>query len=487
MADLKLQFIPIDYLYSFEFQGRNLASAPSIRKVGELYRWLDGMAEALKALNNFFYDASKLVSLHDPQKGEDLEVIVYNLISPFSIFIAEFKKKVNEHLKYGLVSPRMSIEEYFRLLGESLYGLANEKLKTEICGQCKLVVGETCCWVSPEDEYDNPVYLLNDITIVYHRILLLYVQFTAEYGDIYWLSDKSKYSSTTSELALETLVLWDRTIHMGHKLNIYDLKDYDALTSFAFDNIVELRVGSASGHLTKIDLNANRVDYYDNDIPVVSVIAKMFNYIGGELVSFEYNHAVYTFLPNKYREVALIMAMATSMDFRVEDALEAFWPRLWLKSIDYEAYLITKNYVYWHEEFENVRSIDDVRELDHKNFIESIMGGYFTGFFSQVMNQALAYAREFPEAYHDLLNKAEQIWTLGDKAYRILREEGIIEEAVRIGIRKGMWHVDNYLVKYLSDHHINLYRDIMDAMLEFIARAHWYYLKALVASGLVAP
>jgi len=488
------ELIPLHYLYSFEIRGTYLANEVEIKRLGELVNWLKGLIEALSALNDFFSDTAKLIALHNPQKGEEIEMVSYNVISPFITFIAKVRGKINRDIATGRATPSMYISQYFgEESAKSIYDLANEMLKNNICAQCRLALLPTihikqksCCWVDEFGGYTSPRILINDITAVYHRIFEFYVKFLEEFGEVHVLSDKSRYSITASDVAIKTLTMWDNAVHVNNKLGIYGLEDYSALTGFALDNLVELQVGSTSGHLTKIDLNNNRVDYFDNDVPVIDVMARLFYYIGGGLKSYEYNHAVYTFRPDKYREVALIISLATSMDFRVGDALEDIWGRLFLKTIDYEAYLITKNPMYLGEEYEGVRSIKDVRELDHENFVETIMSGYFVELpFSAVIKQALAYARRNPEAYEDLKAKVEKIWASADKAYWILRERGIIGEAVRAGIERGMYTVDNYITRYLRNNLPDYYQKIIDAILEFVARVHWYYLKALVESGFI--
>lgn len=478
------KLVPLEELYKYEMWGRALAYGTSIKRLGELVNWLDGLLNALNVLNNFFYNTSKLVALHNPQKGEQLDMITYNVISPLSIFVAKMRSKIKRDMTSGVVDPRMTIDEYFAERGGMLYVMADDLLRKEICVQCKLLINQACCWTL--GMYNSPHSLINDITAVFHRIIELYARFMGEFGEVRQLSDKSKYSSSVSNIALETLTLWDKVIHINNKLAIYEPEDYEALTGFAFDNMVELRVGSAAGHLTKIDLNANKVDYYDNDVPVVDVLGRMFSYIGGELASYKEDHAVYRFPPNKHKEVALILSLATSMDFRVGDAYRDIWTRMFLKTIDYEAYLITKNPMYLGEEYEGVRSIKGVRMLDYENFVESIMMGYFVELpFSAVIKQALAYAKRSPKAHDDLRAKVEQIWTSADKAYWVLRERGVIAEVVKLGVEKGMALVDYYLIRYLRENLPDLYQEIANAILEFIARIHWYYLKALVESEFI--
>ena len=474
------ELVPLDELYKYEIWGRALAEGAGYRRLGELANWLSGLLNMLNLLNNFFYNTGKLMALHNPQKAEQIEIITYNLISPFSIVVANVRRAITKHIGAGVADTRMTIDEYFSMFGNAIYAMANDMLKREICPQCRLVTGQSCCWVP--DSYNSPRLLINDMTAVFHRIIELYTKFSQEFGEVRRLSDKSTYSISASDIALQTLETWDKAIHTFNKMGIYDPQDYDALTGFAFDNMVELRVGSAAGHLTKIDLNHNHVDYYDNDVPVVDVLGRLFSYVGGGLNSYEHGHAVYHFPSNKYRETALIVSLATSMDFRVNDMFGDIWIRMFLKTIDYETYLLTKNFLYWHEEFENVKSIEDVRELDHKNFIElNLESPQFTWYAAPIVKQAATYAKEFPEAYHRLRSTLERVWSAADKAYWIMRERGVVEDAVKVGLVRGVHHIDEYLLRYVREHLPNYYQDIVDGILEYVALVHWYFLKAMVA------
>ena len=321
------ELVPLEELYKYEIQGRALAEGTEYRRLGELMQWLTGLLDMLNILNGFFYNTAKLMALHDPQKGEQLEMITYNLISPFSIVVARIRSAINSRIRSEVADPRMTIDEYFSEFGGMLYVMADDLLRKEVCVQCRLVTNQSCCWAS--GPYNSPRLLINDITAVFHRIIELYIKFSQEFGEVYALSDKSSYSINVSDIALQTLRVWDQTIHTFNTLHIYDPQDYEALTGFAFDNMVELKVGSAAGHLTKIDLSANRVDYYDTDLPVVRILGKLFEKLGGKYVEYQYDHAVYDVSGVPLECIASIIALATSMDFRYGDMGDTIWHRLY--------------------------------------------------------------------------------------------------------------------------------------------------------------
>jgi len=466
------ELIPLSKLYYYETLGRTLAEGTSIRRIGELANWLDETLYCLNVLGNFFGNVAKLVALHDEQKGEFLENVSYSLISTYSIFIAKLRHKIVQDLRSDIADPRMTIDEYFQYFGDMLYVMANEMLKKEVCPECRRLVGQGCCW---HGEYNTPRALINDATAIFHRIIELYIRVSQEFGDIQTLSDKSRYSSTASEVALNVLRLWDTATQVSKDLYIYDPSDYAVLTGFAFDNMVELRVGSASGHLTKIDLNAGVVDYYDTDVPVVLVLGKLFSRIGGELKKHDYDHAIYTFPLDRSEDVAFIMALATSMDFRVDDGFDDIWARLFFHTADYETYLVTGNDAYLGTA--GMHSIEDARRLDYENFIGSILSGYFSGFFGVLSKVALHYIHDHPEALKEVKAKLESIWRLGDEIYRTARDSGVTKDFARARLGGGsVYAFENELTKFIRQYYPDLYLRVTNEIFDFIAMMHWYYI-----------
>jgi len=309
-------------LYYYEMLGRALASGTSYRPIGEVYNWINALIERVGWLNQEFSRMAVLVGMHDVGLSQRLNAWGVYVLMPLLVMLGVIRKAMKRSFEQ-MARPSDVIDYYFKEFGASIYLVANEHMVFSICPSCKHLAETTCCYLEALNKvkYDDPSLLINDITAVYHRVIECYVSVLQRFGDIQTVSDKSKVSPNVSKLAQDALIVWDNAIHEFLPLGIYHPSDYDALTGFAFDNIVELRVGSAVGHLTKIDFNNGIVDYYDTDTPVVLTLGRMFEKAGGALKSYEGDHAVYDVSRANPTMVSLILSLATSMDYRFGDVV----------------------------------------------------------------------------------------------------------------------------------------------------------------------
>ena len=133
--------------------------------------------------------------------------------------------------------------------------------------------------------------------------------------------------------AVEACRAWDETVSALDRRRMYEGSDYAALKGFVVDGKVQLRVGSAAGHLAEIDVKEGIVRYYDTDEPVNSVLGRlMVKYAGGRCRWYDPEEGGGIVKPSlicKVRDpkkAAKVLAFATSMDYRIGDRIaEAIW------------------------------------------------------------------------------------------------------------------------------------------------------------------
>jgi len=466
--------LSIDELYRYEYQGRMLASGVRHRRLGELRDWLWELERTLRELYNEVQGLGSLVALHNPARGNEVEEIAIHVIEPFIRVIGRIRSAIAGDVLDGVASDNMYIAEYFALYGDKIYDIANNELKV-VCRSCSRRAPSVCCWAGATGiKYETPALVINDITAIYHRIIEMYTNILTELGGTNVLSPKSRYTSDASPEAVETLATWDKATRIFYELDIYASGDADALTGFAFDNVVELRVGSAARHLTKINVESGYVDYYDDDRPVVEALEDLFKQIGGWLERYEGDHAVYWFPPKYHRDAAYIMALATSMDYRVNEAIFFMTPNLFSLTFDYERYK-SGDMVYYREVFLNVSTPEDIRQLERNRFIEKYLKPEsYSGFIGVVAKNALKYALEYdPEAYNTIGKELERLTYVADEVYFEMKRRGLIDAAISQGLYD--YEILNMLSRYMPDHYAKLLRSVIHVA----AILHWYFLKAV--------
>jgi hypothetical protein len=123
--------------------------------------------------------------------------------------------------------------------------------------------------------------------------------------------------------AVEACKEWDEAVSALDGWGVYEAADFRELRGFVVDGKVQLRVGSAEGHLAEIDLEEGVVRYYDTDAPVNRVMGElMARYAGAtcEISSDEEAGVSKPSLVCKVRDpkrAARVLALATSMDIRI--------------------------------------------------------------------------------------------------------------------------------------------------------------------------
>ena len=125
--------------------------------------------------------------------------------------------------------------------------------------ECKFLTGERCVYLSTEP-HTTASACVNDLTSCFHKFieyLERYIKEIAEIGDKYIIMKEA------GEKERRLLKIWLDAIKKLKKKGFYYQKDWDALHGVALKGKLELRVGSSPGHRTHVDVEKNKIRYYD--------------------------------------------------------------------------------------------------------------------------------------------------------------------------------------------------------------------------------
>ncbi|MCI4408743.1 MAG: hypothetical protein JHC26_06600 [Thermofilum sp.] len=187
------------------------------------------------------------------------------------------------------------------------------------------VTGRPCRW-SKElgDARLRYTLLINDVAACVHVL----AQYMLEKGPDR-VEGKCSIAKDADQEAIEVCKEWDNTTKVFKDMGMYSLEDAGELSGFVVDKKVQLRVGSASGHLAEIDLEKKTVKYYDTDWQVNDVIARLLEeYAGGSCKIIDPERGGGVEKPSVYckmvdpKKAARVLATATSMDYRIGDRTE---------------------------------------------------------------------------------------------------------------------------------------------------------------------
>lgn len=153
---------------------------------------------------------------------------------------------------------------------------------------------------------------LNDLAACIHRLAEFMLENMVEkVGKVYMSPDASPDAARVA-------VAWDRATEYLKSKNMYASFDYNALTAWVTGNKVYLRVGSAAGHRTVVDLGGGTIRYYDRDREVNEILGPVVAEAAGlrhRVLPDGVEWAGTT--PEKARRAAAALALATSMDIRI--------------------------------------------------------------------------------------------------------------------------------------------------------------------------
>jgi len=335
--------------YRLEELGRMMALEPNSFTGSDFLEWLEGIAGACKYLTNWFDNMGAILRLQNEELGgrfKDFSEVAYELWVFTQYVIPRIKELFTPPSKY----PQEPLIVIFNVKGPEIYSVANSHLASACYYASRALQRQVCWFCQPSLEYNYPRYecnytsatqVVNDITVVFHRMIEVYDQWTG-----FAISEKAYYQPDTTDEAITALKRWDKATRIFHELGLYAREDYSVLIGYAHDNRVDLKVGSAAKHLTKIDLTKGEVEYWDRDKPVIYALEYCFKRIGGKLVEYDYDlsRALYTSptdrltltmmaiaestdlkITSAVGVVPAIVALATSMDYRLTHVVKLFY------------------------------------------------------------------------------------------------------------------------------------------------------------------
>lgn len=212
----------------------------------------------------------------------------------------------------------------YREVAEKLFG-ADRSVNVEVDGQIEKkldkleeavvkLVGKRCRY-----RISNRLSsILNDLTSCIHRV--------AEYVSSLKTERRGKCNIVSpSYKGLAFCLTWDKAVRENREYRLYDGHDYDSLEGWVVGDKVYLRVGSAEGHRTLVDLGSGTLEYWDTDEPVNEVMKNLLEmYAGLNCRKHEYGVSCTGVTEDNMKKVALALSMATSMDLRIKDP-DRYW------------------------------------------------------------------------------------------------------------------------------------------------------------------
>jgi len=195
---------------------------------------------------------------------------------------------------------------------------ADEELD-EVERRVKLYTGRPCRWGKQLGEARlRHTLLVNDVAACVHVFAQHLLEIAPERREGMCFISKSAEPE-----AVEVCREWDRVVGFFHEKNLYIPPDYAALKGFVVDGRVQLRVGSAFGHLAEIDVKHRSVKYYDTDLHVSRHAARLLEEYAGGRCRVDEGRGAGVDRPSVEcegvdpRRAARVLALTTSMDERI--------------------------------------------------------------------------------------------------------------------------------------------------------------------------
>jgi len=207
-------------------------------------------------------------------------------------------------------------------------------LMTELDEYSEELTGKRCTWLRGRVEKYSLSAVLNDLTACFHRMLekvAEYAKWIKSEGKCHWLEGE------TNPKLIEACREWDKvTNYFYYNRGLYEPEDYRALSWLSKGNKAEVRVGDSPGHKTHIDLDRGVLEYHDLDENVCWIMEDLFEDVAGlECEDMERGFRCRNLTEDRLKDVARVLAAATSMDFRLESP-ENYWPESELELSEYE-------------------------------------------------------------------------------------------------------------------------------------------------------
>jgi len=468
--------------YRLEELGRMMALEPNSFTGSDFLEWLEGIAGACKYLTNWFDDMGAILRLQNEELGgrfKDFSEVAYELWVFTQYVIPRIKELFTPPSKY----PQEPLIVVFNVKGPEIYSVANSHLASACYYASRALQRQVCWFCQPSLEYNYPRYecnytsatqVVNDITVVFHRMIEAYDQYTS-----YAVSPKAYYQPDTTNEAITVLKRWDKAIRVFHELGLYSNEDYPVLMGYAHNNRVDLKVGSAMRHLTKIDLTSREVEYWDRDVPIVDAIGCCFEQIGGKLVNYKsyIGRALYTFSLHGEQFVSLILGLATSMDFRLNGLVQIYY-NLFKHRIEYLRRVLNER---GQLKEEDLAKLVELSRVDHDTALQTMLNQATPKSKpgSASIGPVIYYAIKYNEL--EVYRGFDNLYALSN-AYIEATTKGMtfqLKQCLREDESTGanLWAIEHYADWSAIDKEAKKliwYKN--EILAKFLGKLHWYFL-----------
>jgi hypothetical protein len=207
----------------------------------------------------------------------------------------------------------LSAQERMRKLREADEGL------DEVERRVKLYTGRPCRWGKQLGEARlRHTLLVNDVAACVHVFAQYLLEIAPER-----VEGRCFISKSAEPEAVEICKEWGAFVELANRRRLYIPPDYAALRGYVTDGRVQLRVGSALGHLAEIDVKRRSVRYYDTDLHVSRHTARLLEEYAGGRCRVDEGRSAGVDRPSVEcegvdpRRAARVMALTTSMDERI--------------------------------------------------------------------------------------------------------------------------------------------------------------------------
>jgi hypothetical protein len=130
----------------------------------------------------------------------------------------------------------------------------------------------------------------------------------------------------TNPVLVKLCRVWNRLTDKLKEMGLMFEDDYRALTCKMEGDWAEMRVGSAEGHMTHVDLKERTIYYYDADDDVNEVMKKLFEEMAGAKCELFPKEGVLCSDVKDFEGAFKAIAFATSMDYRIRYPEDYYGP-----------------------------------------------------------------------------------------------------------------------------------------------------------------
>ena len=130
----------------------------------------------------------------------------------------------------------------------------------------------------------------------------------------------------TNPVLVKLCRVWNRLVDKLKEMGLMFEDDYRALICRMEGDRAEMRVGSAAGHTTHVDLKERTIAYYDTDDDVNEVMKRLFEGLAGAKCELAPREGVLCSGVKDFEGAFKALAFATSMDYRISSPEDYYGP-----------------------------------------------------------------------------------------------------------------------------------------------------------------